>query len=1406
MSERHKAKDKRRREGIENEKQSKHKKAKVEISEESSDDSSSSDKRKKEKHVSKDGRQKTKEREKAAEQKHKKSKDQEKKEKAKSAVSAAPAAPAAAPAAVPAKSPPAKAEKKEKSKKEGKEKKEKKEGKEGKEKQKNEEKKDGKEKEISEGKEKEKPKEEAAEAGKKKVPAEQVEKKLKAWQDDELEVESDDEAKASSKMQALSSVAAKSAGQGAEQADIADEVDPLDAFMADLSKTEAEQRAKDAEAEGADQTAAASQGMGEGMGIMDASRVKTITLEEVMGLMGSSKESEAAAASGADATSDSKAAAAAPAPAVAQPADVAALPADEEEDEDKFHAAFIAEMKKRRGAVPEEDFQPSATFDGARAGFVFKKGFAGVGYYRDRVVEAAAAAAKQAEEEAAAGSGGAEGSKGAEAAEQDDDADDEDDDDDEEDEEEGDEGKAVKEEIVEGKAEEAKKPQDKEEKKATDESTEKQPEEEEKKAVGEAAPSGQSAVEPEKKVVLTKKEKRRLRREAKEAASKENAKKKAKKGFGEEDDERMASDPDMSEQSTEEEQESYFDLVKRFTTKKVLPAVDHTTINYKPFRKNLYIQVKEITAMRDHEIDDMRRTNGDINVRGKHCPRPIKSFLQCGLPEKLIKILEKRDYEAPFPIQMQAIPALMCGRDMIGVAQTGSGKTLAYLLPMIRHVMDQPKLQDGDGPIGFVIAPTRELALQIQREANTLGKAVGIVSVCAYGGGPMGEQLSALKKGAEILVGTPGRLIDVLTTSNGKISNLRRVTFMILDEADRMFDMGFEPQIGMFLQSTRPDKQVAMFSATLPTHVEALARTVLKKPVEITVGERNTAATNVTQFVEVMEESQKFYRLLQLLGEWHEHGSIIIFVHQQKDVDEMFTELLKYGYPPLALHGGQDQSDRDFTLQDFKDGVSNILIATSIAARGIDVKSVILVINFKVPDHLEDYIHRIGRTGRAGKPGFAYTLIQPDEADRAQDMVDALRQCSQPVPEKLKKLAEEHQSQVNQGVAVKKRRWGGFGGKGFKFDNTEKSQQMKDRSKAKKDFMIGNDDPESEEEFKDPWNEDKPLSKKAQDENKKKEEKAKAPAPVAAGANPSATAAAAAEVAARLKGQAAPKPAAPLALPAPVVVPPPGQAAAPGEPPPPPPGPPVGKAKAAAPRKSEKEIEEQAAQMAAETLKNLPEEVREKQLPALTLKLMEKLKKAEQALATAPPTAAAPPPPPAPPPEPVSPLLAALPMVPGVLGGGGQPNMVSRTIEALQATAVKPGAGTAHEAEERAALFAGMGPITPLGMASDELDINDYPQIARQKISHRDPLNAIEEMTGAKVQVRGQYFAANAKIPEGARKLYVEIVGPTTISVQKAKHEVRQMMEALAIRTLNIPGVSRAVMGTPGRYDPAVGK
>ena len=248
----------------------------------------------------------------------------------------------------------------------------------------------------------------------------------------------------------------------------------------------------------------------------------------------------------------------------------------------------------------------------------------------------------------------------------------------------------------------------------------------------------------------------------------------------------------------------------------------------------------------------------------------------------------------------------MSGRDVIGIAETGSGKTLAYILPLIRHIRDQRALEEGEGMIGLVMAPTRELAFQIYKESKSFAKACGIRVVCVYGGANVAGQLSELKRGAEIVVCTPGRMIDVLTTSNGKITNLKRCSYIVLDEADRMLDMGFEPQISRVLQNVRPDKQCVMFSATFPRQIESLAKKILTSPIEIVVGNRGQTCANVEQKVEVMEQDEKFWRLMELLGAYYDQGSILIFVDKQLEADELFKELYKVGYKALVLHGGQD--------------------------------------------------------------------------------------------------------------------------------------------------------------------------------------------------------------------------------------------------------------------------------------------------------------------------------------------------------------------------------------------------------------------------------------------------------------------------------------------------------------------
>ena len=233
-----------------------------------------------------------------------------------------------------------------------------------------------------------------------------------------------------------------------------------------------------------------------------------------------------------------------------------------------------------------------------------------------------------------------------------------------------------------------------------------------------------------------------------------------------------------------------------------------------------------------------------------------------------LDIIVRSGYEKPTPIQAQAIPAIMSGRDLIGIAKTGSGKTIAFLLPMFRHVLDQPALSMNDGPIALVMTPTRELAMQTYNECRKFAKVLKLRVVCAYGGAPIKDQIADLKRGAEILICTPGRFIDLLMANSGRVTNLKRVTYLVLDEADRMFDMGFGPQVLKIVGNIRPDKQAVLFSATFPQNMESLARKILVRPLEIVVGLRSTVSSDIEQLVEVVDEEGKFFKLLDVLGRW----------------------------------------------------------------------------------------------------------------------------------------------------------------------------------------------------------------------------------------------------------------------------------------------------------------------------------------------------------------------------------------------------------------------------------------------------------------------------------------------------------------------------------------------------------
>ncbi len=542
----------------------------------------------------------------------------------------------------------------------------------------------------------------------------------------------------------------------------------------------------------------------------------------------------------------------------------------------------------------------------------------------------------------------------------------------------------------------------------------------------------------------------------------------------------LHNDQDAMEYSDEEEEgdEDLVSALKTIVKKskgKDLPKVDHTAIEYTPFRKEFYVEVPELARMTKKEVAAVRVDMENIKIKGKDCPVPIKTWAQCGLPTKVLDVMKKSNYEKPTPIQAQAIPAIMRGRDLIGVAKTGSGKTLGFLLPMFRHVLDQPPLEGDDGPIAIIMTPTRELALQIYNEARKFCKPLKLWCVCVYGGTGISEQIADLKRGAEIVVCTPGRMIDMLAANNGRVTNLRRTTYLVLDEADRMFDMGFEPQVLKIISNIRPDRQTVLFSATFPRQMEAIARKSLNKPIEVQVGGRSIVCKDVHQSVIVIEDHQKFFKLLELLGIYCVKGSILIFVERQEAADALIRDLMKSSYTCMALHGGMDQFDRDSTISDFKNGSVKILVATSVAARGLDVKHLILVINYDCPNHYEDYVHRCGRTGRAGNKGFAYTFITPDQHKYVGDIIKALELSKGHIPEELEDMWKTYTDKLRAEGKIKslpgsgrvmpiirKKKAIGFTGKGFKFDEKEAAKNVESKLKQKSALGMADDDDEDE--------------------------------------------------------------------------------------------------------------------------------------------------------------------------------------------------------------------------------------------------------------------------------------------------------------------------------------------------------
>lgn len=319
------------------------------------------------------------------------------------------------------------------------------------------------------------------------------------------------------------------------------------------------------------------------------------------------------------------------------------------------------------------------------------------------------------------------------------------------------------------------------------------------------------------------------------------------------------------------------------------------------FEKSFYKEDPIVTSRSHRDVDGFRKIK-EIAVQGNHVPRPVETFDEAGFPKYVMDEVKAQGFAAPTAIQSQGWPMALSGRDVVGIAETGSGKTLTYCLPAIVHINAQPLLGPGDGPIVLVLAPTRELAVQIQQEVTKFGKSSRIRNTCVYGGVPKGGQIRDLSRGVEVCIATPGRLIDML--ESGK-TNLRRVTYLVLDEADRMLDMGFEPQIRKIIGQIRPDRQTLMWSATWPKDVRQLASDYLSDFIQVNIGSMDLSANHrITQIVEILSEGEKRQRMTEHLERIMEdrEAKVLLFTGTKRVADEITRFLRQDGWPALCKH------------------------------------------------------------------------------------------------------------------------------------------------------------------------------------------------------------------------------------------------------------------------------------------------------------------------------------------------------------------------------------------------------------------------------------------------------------------------------------------------------------------------
>lgn len=483
-------------------------------------------------------------------------------------------------------------------------------------------------------------------------------------------------------------------------------------------------------------------------------------------------------------------------------------------------------------------------------------------------------------------------------------------------------------------------------------------------------------------------------------------KKKAKKEKRKKDDEGNEESPPAKKQKSTETPESKKKKKKKKDKKDKISKEDEDVVISGLAGSNIYVENPEVAKLSAEEVAALRKTLNITKITSNVDYKPLSKFEYAGFPATLLQSCKA--FEKPSPIQAQCWPIILSGRDMIGIASTGSGKTLAFGLPGLTRALDvkftayQPSM--------VCIAPTRELAVQIAKVLEEAGKPCNLGVACVFGGSPKHVQAKLLAKAATV-VGTPGRLQDFINDGTCDISRCR---YMVLDEADRMLDLGFEKAIREIFSYTPKDRQTLMFSATWPQEAAKLAGDFLSTAVQVTIGSSElTASHSVEQRVEVCEQFERLEKLDGLLKKYHkgQANRIIIFVLYKKEAPQVETALRRKGWNPVAIHGDMTQDGRLKAINGFADGSTPLLIATDVAARGLDIPNVEFVVNYSFPLTVEDYVHRIGRTGRAGKTGISHTFFTSFDKPRAGELVNVLREAGAEVPQAL----------LNFGTHVKKK-------------------------------------------------------------------------------------------------------------------------------------------------------------------------------------------------------------------------------------------------------------------------------------------------------------------------------------------------------------------------------------------------